>query len=167
MILKNKRPERIESFLICEKVVVDKSKAGNDMFVAIFRDNLNRKFTHYISFNQRSKVWLYNLLFGSGKPIDFESLLMDIEIMHEDPFAYCRGRIYKCIWVFDKKYGLPIINELYDLDKNFLKRDVCTQRYKEGYWRNLCTLHAGHFTSEEDWPGVYYDFEGEENNEKK
>ena len=80
MILKNKRPERIESFLICEKVVTDKSRAGNDMFVAIFRDNLNRKFTHYISFNQRSKVWLYNLLFGSGKPIDFESLMMDIEI---------------------------------------------------------------------------------------
>ena len=163
MILKNKRPERIESYLICEKVVADKSKAGNIIFVCIFRDNLNRKYTHYISCNQRSKVWLYNLLFGSGKPVDFEALLMDLEVMHNDPFEYCRGRIYRCVWIFDKKYGQPIINELYNPGKFFMKKAIVEERYKTGYWRNLDQMKAGHFTSLEDWPGVYYDFEGDKN----
>ena len=156
-----KQVGKLESFFRCEKVVADKSKSGNNIFVVTFVDNLNRKYKHYISFNQRSLIWLFNLMFGSGLPLNFEDLLIRSEIMHEDPFAYCRGKIFKCVWSVEK-YG-PIVSEIYDLDKNFLKKDLCYNRYREGYYKNILAGKEGRFQSDKDYGGIYYNFEGKEN----
>ena len=157
-----RRPDRIESFLVLETIELSQSKAGNPIFIAHFRNNLNVEFHHYMSFNQRSKVWLYNLLWDTQEVPDFEYLMMQVAVYHEDPFAKIRGKVFKVVWQYDKKYNSYTVNEIYNLEKNFLKRDVCEQRYRDGYWRNLCTLHAGYAKSMKDWPFEFY-FKGEEN----
>ena len=150
-----KKPDRIESYLILESIELTMSRAQNPIFVAHFRNNLNMSFRHFISFNSRSKIWLYNLLWNTGIPADYEYLLMQEEVFHKDPFEEIRGKLFKVVWQYDKKYNSYTVNEIYDLDKHFLKKDVCMDRYREGYWRNLCTLHAGYARSIKDWPFEY------------
>ena len=165
MILRNKRPERIESFLRLECVELTTSRAGNQILVCYFRNNLNMKFRHYISANKRSQVWTSNILWGTNESSDFESILMKEEVFHEDPFEKARNKIFKVVWQYDKKYNSYTVNEIYDLSKNYIKKDVAEERYQNGYWRNLSTLKAGYARSLADWPYEYYMKKGGENEE--
>ena len=152
-----KRVGKVTMYLRLEKVILDKSKQQNDMFVCYFRDNLNRLYRHYISFNKRSQIWLYNVLFGTGVQADFESLAMDLEVFHTDPFEKSRGKIFRCVVVYDPKFG-AIVNEVYDLAKNFLNKEKSEEMYKNGYWHDILASKTGYCKSvdDTDFPLCYF-----------
>ena len=150
-----KRIPKCKTYLRCETVSCTTSRAGNIIFVVIFRDHLNRKYRHYISCNMRSKVWLYNLLAGSGKDVDFDNLLMVSEMFHQDPFEFCRGRIYECVWVWEKKFG-PIVNEIYTIEDMIHNKQACINLYEKGWYKNLTELKSGYYKNGEDWAGLYF-----------
>lgn len=152
----NKYLGKIESYLILEKVVNTTSRSGNLMYECTFRNVHNRKFLHYISCNKRSEVWTRNLLYGSGINCSFDNLLIETEVLHHDPFSYCRGKIFKCVWSFDKNFANPLISEVYNTDRLFMKKEVVEDRYKKGYWHNILTAKTGWCQSEKDWPFEYY-----------
>lgn len=154
-----KRVGKVTMYLRLEKVILDKSKKQNDIFVCYFRDNLNRLYKHYISFNKRSQIWLYNILFGTGIQPEFESLAMDIEVFHTDPFESCRGKILRCVVVYDPKFG-AIVNEVYDLAKNFLNKEKSEEMYRNGYWHDILAAKTGYCKSVDDMDfPLYYYFE--------
>lgn len=146
---------KVKTFLRCTKVSVDQSRSGNNMITVEFRDNLNRLYKHFVSANQRSKIWLYNLFLGSGRMEDFDSLFLSITI-NENPFEYCIGRIYECIYVFDENFRWPVVNEIYSLEKPWYNKSICIQRYNEGWYKDILAAKTGTFKSIEDWPGKYY-----------
>lgn len=152
---------KIESYLRVEKVVNTTSRSGNIMYECTFRDIYNRKYLHYISCNKRSEVWTRNLLYGSGINCSFDNLLMETEVMHNDPFSTARGKIFKCVWSHDKNFANPIISEVYNTDKLFMKKEVVEERYRNCWWHSYMDAKTGTCKSEKDWPQLYYNFNEE------
>ena len=162
-----KKLGKFESYLVCEKVVNTTSKSGNTIYECTFRDVHNRKYMHYISCNKRSEVWTRNLLYGSGVNCSFDNLLMETEVFHQDPFSHCRGKVFKCVWSREKNFANPIVSEIYNTDKLFMKREVVEDRYMNCWWHNTLAAQTGTCKSEKDWPQLYYSFSQQATNSNK
>lgn len=149
-----KSKDKIRTFLRCERIVPATSKSGNNMFVAYFRDKQCGEYKHYISFNRKSQVWTRQLLLGSGINFDTSSLEMDI-IYGEDPFEYCRGRLYEVVWTFDNKFGF-IVNEIYSLEDVWRNKEHCIELYNKYWYKNMRTFETGYNFSQEDYAAKWY-----------
>ena len=146
---------KIRTYLRVEKVVPTISKSGNNMLTVILRNRKNEEFRHYVSFNARSKVWTRQLLLGSGINYEPESLELDL-ICGQDPFEYCRGRLYECVFVFDKNFAYPIVNEIYSLEDAYRNKEKCIELYNTGWFKNETIWKVGKDFSLKDFAGEWY-----------